>query len=149
MADRKRQPNELLRKARGGMSLGRLADLVSAEIYHMTGRATVVTAKSISDWECGWYTWPSADVRQALGRILHKPEPADLGFFKRRLSVRQVPAPVSLLDFLPGSGLPSRRTLFGFLPVGRTPVSMWPRTTARWSCRGRGGSWSIRARTRH
>ncbi|MEV4267732.1 hypothetical protein [Kribbella sp. NPDC049584] len=119
MADRKRQPNELLRKARGSMSQGRLADLVSAEIYHMTGRATVVTAKSISDWECGWYTWPSADVRQALARILHKSDPADLGFFKRRLTVRQVPTAVSLLDLLPDQRPPVEADTLR-LPAGRS-----------------------------
>ncbi|WP_432877150.1 hypothetical protein ACQPYH_28145 [Kribbella sp. CA-245084] len=119
MADRKRQPNQLLRQARGNMSQGRLADLVSAEIYHLTGRATVITAKSISDWECGWYTWPSADVREALGRVLHKPEPADLGFFKRRLSVRPIPAPASLLDLLPGQRLPAEVDTLR-LPAGRS-----------------------------
>ena len=102
MADRTRQPNKLLRQARGRMSQGRLADLVSAEIYHATGKEALITAKAISDWECGWYTWPSADVRQALCRVLQKAEPADLGFYKRRVSTKQDSDPVSLLELITG-----------------------------------------------
>lgn len=99
----KRQRNVLLRKARGGMSQGKLADLVSAEIYRATGKATLVTAKSISDWECGWYTWPSADARHALCRVLGKPDPADLGFFyQRRTTTPHLPDAVSLLDLVAG-----------------------------------------------
>ncbi|MFD7159400.1 hypothetical protein ACFV9C_32710 [Kribbella sp. NPDC059898] len=71
-----RRPNVLLREARGSMTQGQLADLVSAEIFHSTGEEILVTAKSISDWERGWYTWPSAEVRQALCRVLQKSDPA-------------------------------------------------------------------------
>jgi F0F1-type ATP synthase beta subunit len=47
-----------------------LADLVTAEIYRATGQEILITAKAISDWECGWYTWPSAVGRRpsAVGR---------------------------------------------------------------------------------
>ncbi|MDX2970969.1 hypothetical protein [Kribbella solani] len=94
-----RRRNDLLRAARGGMSQGKLADLVSAEIYRATGQTMLVTAKSISDWECGWYTWPSAEVRMALCSILRKSEPSELGFYKRRVASKQLSVlPVSLLD---------------------------------------------------
>lgn len=94
MADR--EPNRLLRKARGSMTQRRLADLVSAEIYNATGKESVITAKSISDWECGLYTWPPAHVRQALCRVLQKPGPADLGFFnRRRVSAPRAPDAIS------------------------------------------------------
>jgi hypothetical protein len=96
-----RQRNVLLRQARGAMSQGKLADLVSAEIYHATGKEAVITAKAISDWECGWYTWPSADVRHALCRVLQKSDPADLGFFyQRRISAPPALEPVSVLELL-------------------------------------------------
>ena len=118
MADRTRQPNKLLRQARGRMSQGRLADLVSAEIYHATGKEALITAKAVSDWECGWYTWPSADVRQALCRVLQKAEPADLGFYKRRITARQAPDPVSLLELI--TGPPSVQSATLRLPAGRS-----------------------------
>lgn len=115
----KRQPNVLLRQARGRMSQGELADLVSAEIYHATGRTALITAKSISDWECGWYTWPSADVRQALCRVLGKSDPADLGFFfKRRVSTPPSSEPASLLNLLDGRSLSAGRNILR-LPAGR------------------------------
>jgi transcriptional regulator with XRE-family HTH domain len=84
VASRDRQPNELLRKARGPLSQATLADRVNAEIYRATGRVAVITSKSISDWERGWYRWPTADVRAALCRILGVATPAELGFFKQR-----------------------------------------------------------------
>ena len=118
MADRTRQPNQLLRQARGRMSQGKLADLVSAEIYHASGKETLITAKAISDWECGWYTWPSADVRQALCRILQKSDPADLGFYKRRISASLAPEPISLAELM--AGPPSRQTATLRLPAGRS-----------------------------
>ncbi|NIK61291.1 hypothetical protein [Kribbella shirazensis] len=116
----KRQPNVLLRQARGRMSQGTLADLVSAEIYHASGRTALITAKAISDWECGWYTWPAADVRQALCRVLGKSDPADLGFFyKRRVTAPQPPEPVYFLDLLAGRA-PSTRSNTLRLPSGRS-----------------------------
>jgi hypothetical protein len=118
MTGKQRQRNELLRKARGGMSQGKLADLVSAEIYHATGTKVLITAKAISDWECGWYTWPSADVRQALCQILGKSDPSELGFYRRRITARQVPAPISLLDLIGGSPQVESETLR--LPAGRS-----------------------------
>jgi hypothetical protein len=100
------------------MSQGKLADLVSAEIYHATGKEALITAKAISDWECGWYTWPSADVRQALCRILQKADPADLGFYKRRISARLAPEPVALAELMTGPPSPQTATLR--LPAGRS-----------------------------
>lgn len=119
MAERKRQPNELLRQARGGMSQGRLADLVSAEIYRATRKEQLITAKSISDWECGWYTWPSADARRALCRVLQKSDSAELGFYKRRIRISQRPEPVSVLDLMPGHR-PSAESEILRLPAGRS-----------------------------
>jgi hypothetical protein len=113
----KRQPNVMLRQARGRMTQGKLADLVSAEIYHATGKATLITAKAISDWECGWYTWPSAEVRQALCRVLHKSDSADLGFFyKRRTNPSSLPEPTSILDLVGGE----QRSQTLRLPAGRS-----------------------------
>jgi len=83
---RERRPNELLRKARGAMSQAALADLVNAEILRATGRVVVITSKSISDWERGWYTWPAEDVRLALCQVLGAAGPADLGFYRSRIT---------------------------------------------------------------
>lgn len=84
MAERERQPNTLLRSARGSMSQAELADLINAEIFRVTGKVAAITAKSISDWERGWYTWPWADVRSAMRNILGVATDAELGFFKKR-----------------------------------------------------------------
>ncbi|HEY3558890.1 MAG TPA: hypothetical protein VGL05_15570 [Kribbella sp.] len=114
----KRQRNVLLRQARGRMTQGELADRVSAEIYHATGEKILVTAKSISDWECVWYTWPSASARQALCRVLGKSSSAELGFVYQR-KVSPAPPPISLLDLVTGrspSGEPSTLRL----PAGRS-----------------------------
>ncbi|MGY4770913.1 hypothetical protein ACXC9Q_28720 [Kribbella sp. CWNU-51] len=121
MADRERVPNELLRQARGGLSQATLAELVNAEIYRATGRVSAITSKSISDWERGWYSWPSADVREALGRVLKRPTPGELGFQKRRMRrLDQRPdAVVSLLD-LPGDHRPSDEIGALSLPAGRS-----------------------------
>src|SRR5687767_3347046 len=96
-----RQPNKALRAARGEMTQGALADQVNAEIHRATGDVTVITAKSISDWERGWYTWPSADVRAALCQILGASDPAELGFYKRR-TLRGLPElpPLILPDLI-------------------------------------------------
>jgi hypothetical protein len=58
-------PNLSLRRARGRLSQAKLAELVNHEILRATGSIGAVTAKSISDWERGWYLWPSAHVRAA------------------------------------------------------------------------------------
>jgi hypothetical protein len=101
------------------MTQRRLADLVREEIYNATGKESVITAKSISDWECGLYTWPPRHVRQALCRVLQTPEPADLGFFsKRRTSAPQTPDVISLLDLMAGR-LPSDRSSVLRVPGGR------------------------------
>ena len=84
VTSRVRQPNELLRKARGEISQATLADLINSEIYRTTGRVAAITSKSISDWERGWYSWPAADVRSALCNALGVSEPIELGFQKRR-----------------------------------------------------------------
>ncbi|WP_133805969.1 XRE family transcriptional regulator [Kribbella caucasensis] len=54
------------------------------EILRATGHPGSISAKSVSDWERGWYTWPAKDVRPALCRVLKVQDPADLGFYKRR-----------------------------------------------------------------
>ncbi|GAA3112966.1 hypothetical protein JOF29_002830 [Kribbella aluminosa] len=115
-----RRPNVLLRQARGRMTQGELADLVSAEIYRATGEEVLITAKAISDWECGWYTWPSAVARHALCRVLHKPDSAALGFFyKRHVSAQPVPEPLSILDLVAG-GSSSVGSNALRLPAGRS-----------------------------
>ncbi|MFG1626237.1 hypothetical protein [Kribbella sp. NPDC049227] len=93
-------PNELLRRARGSLSQATLAELVNAEIYRATGRVSAVTSKSISDWERGWYSWPSADVRGALCQVLRAPSPAELGFEKRRVRRVDPHRAVSILDLM-------------------------------------------------
>ncbi|TDO51555.1 hypothetical protein EV643_103294 [Kribbella sp. VKM Ac-2527] len=85
VAERERQPNRLLRAARAGLSQSALAEQINAEIYRSTGRVAAVTSKSVSDWERGWYSWPSADVRSALRRILGAATDAELGFFRQRV----------------------------------------------------------------
>ncbi|GAA3128984.1 transcriptional regulator with XRE-family HTH domain [Kribbella aluminosa] len=115
-----REPNRLLRKARGSMTQRRLADLVSAEIYNATGKKSVITAKSISDWECGLYTWPPAHVRTALCRVLQEPDPSDLGFFnKRRVSAPKKPEVASLVDLMAGQ-LPAAGSMTLRIPDGRS-----------------------------
>jgi hypothetical protein len=79
-----RKPNLALRRARGRFSQVKLAELVNHEILRTTGSIGAVTAKSISDWERGWYWWLSAHVRAALCTVLEVPDAADLGFRKRR-----------------------------------------------------------------
>jgi hypothetical protein len=97
--DRDRTPNTLLRRARGALSQATLAELVNAEIYRATGRLSEITSKSISDWECGWYYWPTADVRAALCQVLERSTPAELGFEKRRVRRPDQYSPaMSLLD---------------------------------------------------
>ncbi|GAA3537624.1 hypothetical protein GCM10022235_01300 [Kribbella ginsengisoli] len=85
------------------MSQGSLADQVNTAIYRATGREVTITAKSISDWERGWYSWPSADVRAALCEVLRVSDPSDLGFVFRRTQ-RNVP-PAALPDLIGGRAL--------------------------------------------
>jgi hypothetical protein len=115
-----RQPNKALRAARGEMTQGALADQVNAEIHRATGEITVITAKSISDWERGWYTWPSADVRAALCRILGASDPAELGFYKRR-ALRGSPGTIVLPDLIESRGvIPAETSRVVELPAGRS-----------------------------
>ncbi|GAA2811961.1 hypothetical protein GCM10010522_32160 [Kribbella solani] len=133
-----RRRNDLLRAARGGMSQGKLADLVSAEIYRATGQTMLVTAKSISDWECGWYTWPSAEVRMALCSILRKSEPSELGFYKRRVATKQLPVqPVSLLD-LTTDHWPAAQSETVRVPGGRSYAGVDRRALPRGGVAGGG-----------
>jgi hypothetical protein len=81
-----RQPNLLLRQARGDRSQASLAELVNAEIYRATGHVGAITAKSISDWERGWYSWPAAHVRSALCAVLDVRGAEELGFRRRRVA---------------------------------------------------------------
>ncbi|MEU4293197.1 hypothetical protein AB0E63_33675 [Kribbella sp. NPDC026596] len=85
------------------MTQGRLAALVREEIYNATGKESVISAKSISDWERGLYTWPPAYVRRALCRVLQKADAADLGFFsRRRVRAARGLEPSSLVDLMDG-----------------------------------------------
>ncbi|MGW6278421.1 hypothetical protein [Kribbella sp. NPDC055071] len=120
VAESARTPNRLLRRARGGMSQAKLADLVSAEIYRATGKDITITAKAISDYECGWYTWPSADVRGALRRIFNAATDADLGFYwKRTAQAPQPAAAVSLSDLMHVKHPPGETSTVT-LPAGRS-----------------------------
>jgi hypothetical protein len=95
--------------------------MINTAIYRATGRVSAVTSKSISDWECGWYTWPSADVRQALCQVLGASTPAELGFEKRRTRrAEQFPATaVSVLDLMSGHR-PQGAVEALSLPAGRS-----------------------------
>jgi tetratricopeptide (TPR) repeat protein len=84
MAVRRRHPNHLLRQARGARSQAEVAELANAEIYRATGREGALTAKSISDLECGWYSWPARSTRDVLCAVLGVREPRELGFAVRR-----------------------------------------------------------------
>jgi transcriptional regulator with XRE-family HTH domain len=121
VTDRERIPNELLRRARGGLSQATLAELVNAEIYRATGRVSAISSKSISDWERGWYSWPSADVRDALCHVLKKSKAAELGFEKRRTRrpEQQSAVSVPILDLL-GDYRPSDGISGLSLPAGRS-----------------------------
>lgn len=120
MSDRERVPNDLLRRARGALSQATLAELASAEIYRATGRVSAITAKSISDWERGWYYWPSVEVRDALCRVLKTSTPAELGFHKRRTRRPDQRAEVaSVLDLL-GDYRPLGEIGALSLPAGRS-----------------------------
>ncbi|WP_157630939.1 XRE family transcriptional regulator [Kribbella catacumbae] len=118
MSGRDRQPNEALRKARGALSQASLADQANAAIYRATGREVVITAKSISDWERGWYSWPSADARAALCEVLRAPDPLDLGFVnRRRQRSTSESSPAVLPDLIEGRAL---------LPVGMSSIVELP-----------------------
>lgn len=104
------------------MSQASLADQVNAAIYRATGKEVTITAKSISDWERGWYSWPSADVRAALCEVLRVPDPLALGFVFRRTS-RSLPevSPTVLPDLIEGrASLPAGASSVVELPAGRS-----------------------------
>ncbi|GAA3598575.1 hypothetical protein [Kribbella ginsengisoli] len=107
MTAQARQPNQLLRAARAGLSQVALAEQVNTEIYRATGRVAAISSKSISDWERGWYTWPSKDARAALRSIFGKTD-IELGFFKQRVGraknrPRQILSPYFPLEDLMGA----------------------------------------------
>jgi len=83
-----RRPNPLLRRARDEMSQERLAELANAEILRATGRMGALSAKSISDWERGWYRWPAKPSRDALCAVLGVGDPKELGFDPSRAKQR-------------------------------------------------------------
>ena len=96
MTKEERQPNLLLKQARGTLSQARLAELVNEEILRSTGTVGAITAKSISDWERGWYTWPLEYVRDALCQVLDAADAGALGFQNRRTPRPEAaPVPVS------------------------------------------------------
>lgn len=78
------RPNELLRRARGTMTQAELAVRANAEIYRLTNREGVLTDKSISDLERGWYTWPAKPTRDALCLVFGCSDPGELGFYSSR-----------------------------------------------------------------
>lgn len=78
--------NERLRHARGTRTQAELAELANDAIYRATGRIGSLSAKAISDLECGLYTWPAKQTRDALCAVLGVPDARDLGFAPRRRS---------------------------------------------------------------
>jgi hypothetical protein len=125
MTREERQPNLLLKQARGTLSQARLAELVNEEILRATGSAGGITSKSISDWEQGWYTWPRKYARDALCQVLGASDAEALGFEDRRSSgadlakVRVVtPETTALIDL---AGLNGQGSL-GQDEVGRLEV---------------------------
>lgn len=63
-----------------------MAALANHEIERLTGREGALTAKSISDLECGLYTWPRKATRDALCLVLGANDPSELGFHAFRRS---------------------------------------------------------------
>jgi hypothetical protein len=111
------------------MSQAALAELVNAEILRSTGSVGAVSAKSISDWERGWYSWPVAPVRAALCAVLGVGSAAGLGFRKRRMerppraesSYQDLGQPASLIDLVRSEqDLPSDAVGYVEVPGGRT-----------------------------
>lgn len=84
MSAGQRRPNARLRAARGGRSQAAVAEAVNAEIERATGRTGALSAKSISDLECGWYTWPARPTRDALCAVLGVDDPGAIGLTCRR-----------------------------------------------------------------
>lgn len=66
------------------MSQAVLADRANEEIFRTTGHPGALSARSISDLERGWYSWPARQTRDALCAVLGKNDPAELGFVPRR-----------------------------------------------------------------
>lgn len=120
---RVRQSNDRLRKARGTRSQAEIAESANREVQRRTGRPGNLTAKSISDLERGWYTWPAKPTREALCAVLSVDDPHDLGFVCRRTaSPPREPSPTTpgLLDDLRGF-----LTGYGALVTG-PPTSLTP-----------------------
>lgn len=111
MTNGERQPNLLLKQARGTLSQARLAELVNKEILRATGSYGAITAKSISDYERGWYSWPGEHVRDALCQVLRAPDAAALGFESRRAAAADsvhmtvdAPGTTAVLDLIGHNG---------------------------------------------
>lgn len=86
MPTESRQPNERLRSARGARSQAQFAEQVNAEVQRRTRDGPVITAKYISDLECGWYSWPAKQTREALCTVCGVSSPAEIGLVPRRRS---------------------------------------------------------------
>lgn len=97
-------PNDRLRRARGARTQAELAESANGAIYRATGRVGTLTAKAISDLECGLYTWPAKQTRDALCAVLGVPDARDLGFAPRRRSraARPFPLPSMAVATVPG-----------------------------------------------
>lgn len=105
-------PNERLRRARGTRTQAELAELANNAIYRATGRVGFLSAKAISDLECGLYTWPAKQTRDALCAVLDVPDARDLGFAPRRRSRAAPSLPLAPMATAAGLGRPrtSRRS---------------------------------------
>jgi transcriptional regulator with XRE-family HTH domain len=119
-----RRRNLKLRQARGEISQARLAEMVNTQILKATGRPGAITAKSVSDWERGWYSWPTALARAALREVLGVADDAQLGFENRRArvaeetSVVRASRNISLLELAHADEPPEVR--FVDVPGGRS-----------------------------
>lgn len=129
MAKDERQPNLLLRQARGELSQAALAELVNAEMFRAIGSEGGISAKSISDYERGWYTWPVEPVRAALCAVLKTAAAEDLGFYKRRAvraprggqSFQELGQPMTLIDLAKSEEeIPATAVGYVEVPGGRT-----------------------------
>lgn len=166
-----RQPNTLLRRARGTRSQQRLAELANIEIERVTGHPGAVTAKAISDWERGWYTWPAKPTRDALCAVLGVTDPAEIGLHPKRAPVRppdetgpqqttiilgsngQETSPMRRRAFMLGVGATAvgRSATTGKLVVGSgdphgfatSVVERWPDATIGRTFPDRGSDWSL------
>jgi len=78
-----------------------VADKINEAVLQATGREALVTAKNISDYECGWYYWPHPDVRKAFCQVFKVARPQDLGF---RPPIKSAPTALQSVDLLALAG---------------------------------------------